>query len=35
MIESKPVPWTVTLPFYRNQDIYPQLDLGFTVSNIV
>ena len=35
MIESTLVPWTVTLPFYPDRDIYPQFDLEFTMSNIV
>ena len=36
MIESRPtlVPRTVTLLFCPDWDIYPQLDLEFTMSNI-
>ena len=35
MIESTLVLWTETLPFYPAQDIHPQFDLKFTMSNIV
>ena len=35
MIESALVPWTVTLPFYSDRDIYPQFDLEITMSNIL
>ena len=35
MIESTLVPWTVTLLFYSDREIYPQFNLEFTTSNIV